>query len=97
MSGSSCYDRNNARETKEGGKHSTKMRTKKTHSTPKTPMAAPQKAAKTRNPRTKPVSAKGRKMRIHSSQIRNATTQGRQGRCCSNYQTESYPHEGSKG
>ena len=76
MSGSSCYDRNNARETKEGGKHSTKMRTKKTHSTPKTPMAAPQKAAKTRNPRTKSVSTEGRKMTIHSSQTRDAKTQG---------------------
>ncbi len=73
------------------------MRTKKMHSTPKTQIVTPPEAAKTRNPTTKTVSAEGRKMTIHSSQMRDATTQGRQGHCCSNHQTESYPHKGSKG
>jgi hypothetical protein len=59
---------------KEGGKHPTKMRMKKTQSIPKTQMAPPPKAAKTRNPRTKPVSTKGRKMTIHSRQTGDAMT-----------------------
>ena len=97
MSGSSRYDRNTPERTKEGGKQPTKLSTKKTHWTPKMQMATPPKAAKIRNLTTKPVSAEGMKMTIHSSQTRDAMTQGWQGHCCSNHQTKSYPHEGSKG
>jgi hypothetical protein len=76
MSGSSCYDRNDTRENKGGGKTTYENEDKEGAFNPKDANGNPPKAAKTRNPRTKSVSTEGRKMTIHSSQTRDAKTQG---------------------